>query len=440
MKKQLVNYSLAELLAKKPTPLQPRVSIYDQLPRLGGKEDKTIATPVLRDPFLKTFEILLKSRVLPFAATVYDVSSSVIQSELQQLKKQTKNEHHLSLGRVVPIIETLNRRGAILNDRTLPPVEQGYVPLLVLVHRRHTYVRGMIDSLRKIVNIEKTLVIFSCDGFFPEVLQAILEVTFVRVKIIYYPVPISMLGPAYPGFDGTSYKTRDVKVISLKNHWWWAHNYVWGDETWQRPREDPFQALAYIEEDHALTPDFYETMQGLLAMQSQMCQICTFINMGIHMHSHSTANLDSLMQVRAKPIDNIGIVTRREVWLKALGSAQTFCTFDDYNWDWSWKALIKAGNLGHMALVPSLTRIEHFGHHCGLHTDKKQEGDCPVGKTLEWIRPVEQALASLRRTNWKRVSTKLSKPIAQPQGGFGGWSDPRDHQFCMAFLPRSPGR
>ena len=74
----------------------------------------------------------------------------------------------------------------------------------------------------------------------------------------------------------------------------------------------------------------------------------------------------------------MGMVVYRDLWKSIRDRcAQTFCTYDDYNWDWSlYRVSMTCLEKPLQAMVVRTTRVFHVGE-CGVH-HKGEDGSILV--------------------------------------------------------------
>ncbi|KAK3919406.1 Alpha-1,6-mannosyl-glycoprotein 2-beta-N-acetylglucosaminyltransferase [Frankliniella fusca] len=125
---------------------------------------------------------------------------------------------------------------------------------------------------------------------------------------------------------------------------------------------------------------------------------------------------------------NMGMAFNRSVWSDMRTCAQYFCTYDDYNWDWSLQHTSQ-NCLPHRlhAMVMKGPRVFHIGE-CGVHHKKTNcESTAVISKVQKVILAASRHLypshLTLTVTNTLK-KTKLRK-------GNGGWGDVRDHKLCL---------
>ncbi|CAG2057897.1 unnamed protein product [Timema podura] len=132
---------------------------------------------------------------------------------------------------------------------------------------------------------------------------------------------------------------------------------------------------------------------------------------------------------------NMGMAFNRSTWQDIRRCAEFFCTYDDYNWDWSLQH-ISQGCLAHKlhAMVMKGPRVFHIGE-CGVHHKKANcESTAVISKVQQVLKYANKHLypsyLTLTVTNTNKKQ-KLRK-------GNGGWGDIRDHQLCVNMT--RPGR
>jgi len=126
---------------------------------------------------------------------------------------------------------------------------------------------------------------------------------------------------------------------------------------------------------------------------------------------------------------NMGMAFTRKVWNKIHGCSRMFCTYDDYNWDWSLQKIslscVKPNNF--KVLVLKGPRIFHVGE-CGVHQKNK---DCDHNVVVRRVKTILKTVNSyLFPSNLVVQNHYFPKKIRLKKGN-GGWGDRRDHQLCM---------
>jgi alpha-1,6-mannosyl-glycoprotein beta-1,2-N-acetylglucosaminyltransferase len=118
---------------------------------------------------------------------------------------------------------------------------------------------------------------------------------------------------------------------------------------------------------------------------------------------------------------------RRSVFDTFRAHAKDFCTFDEYNWDWSIVAMQGKGLLPHTMLFPSRSQVKHIGTAEGMHADNKD---------AKYTEPRRDRLADeflAQRFN----GTKLYGSVdvdRETRKGYGGWGHPADQSHCLKLL------
>lgn len=102
---------------------------------------------------------------------------------------------------VVKSIQFLNEHHEVLNAGIFGGPESVSIVLVVQVHNRAEYLKLLIESLESAKGIEKALIIFSHDIYYPPVNELITNIKFCQVIQIFYPYPIQIFHNRFPGTD-----------------------------------------------------------------------------------------------------------------------------------------------------------------------------------------------------------------------------------------------
>lgn len=131
---------------------------------------------------------------------------------------------------------------------------------------------------------------------------------------------------------------------------------------------------------------------------------------------------------------NMGLVFDHKAWSSLAGCAESFCTYDDYNWDWSLQH-VSAVCLDKpiRAVISTAPRVFHLGQ-CGVH--HKGQDNCYDPQLLAKVQNVLSTSSEflfpsgVKQANSGHRNSKIPKPN-------GGWSDKRDHILCLSHLDHS---
>ncbi|KAK6621461.1 hypothetical protein RUM44_001268 [Polyplax serrata] len=128
---------------------------------------------------------------------------------------------------------------------------------------------------------------------------------------------------------------------------------------------------------------------------------------------------------------NMGMAMNKTVWNKIRKCAVNFCTYDDYNWDWSLQNVSTNCLKKEMEVMMCRgPRVFHIGE-CGFH-HKKQ--NCQAMSVVSRVQTVlRSAKKYLFPKNLQLVTTSLVRKQTIKNGN-GGWSDLRDQQLCLSML------
>ncbi|KAE9554829.1 hypothetical protein FO519_001944 [Halicephalobus sp. NKZ332] len=349
---------------------------------------------------------------------------------------------------VVKSINFLNEHHEVLNAEVYGGPQTASIVLVIQVHNRAEYLKILIESLQQVKGIEKALIIFSHDIYYPPVNELILNIKFCQVIQIFYPYPIQIFHNRFPGTDPNDceekIQRKEAKLINcnnwnspdtyghyrsapltqIKHHFWWKMNYVFDGIL------DKYHIntnIILLEEDHMVAPDIFHVLEKLIEVRNQSCNECNMLVLGLFTRNYNNYQRDIFKVGRQTWYGkhNTGMVLNRELWNSFKSCTKMFCEFDDYNWDWSmiqisYKCLPKKM----MAIYAKSPRVLHIGD-CGVHTHK-----CKSQNTANKIKSLFEKIKSdffpskMQLTETLTRVPKVSKPN-------GGWGDKRDHQLCL---------
>ncbi|XP_055852493.1 alpha-1,6-mannosyl-glycoprotein 2-beta-N-acetylglucosaminyltransferase isoform X1 [Episyrphus balteatus] len=127
---------------------------------------------------------------------------------------------------------------------------------------------------------------------------------------------------------------------------------------------------------------------------------------------------------------NMGFAFNRSTWHGIRVCAKHFCSYDDYNWDWSLQHVSQQclGKKLHAMIVKG-PRVFHIGE-CGVHHKKKNcESNQVISKVQQVLRIARNAGQMFPRSLTLTVVSLIKK--TKLRKGNGGWGDLRDFQLCM---------
>ncbi|VDN57790.1 unnamed protein product [Dracunculus medinensis] len=351
----------------------------------------------------------------------------------------------MSKEEIITSIEFLNENSEVLNVNKFGPVQNSKIIIAVQIHNRIEYLRHLIDTLEKAKNIEDSLLIFSHDFASIEINKLIRDIKFCRVMQIFYPYNIQLFPNIYPGqdpedFQGYKVKTdktycrakrircknwqypdkyghyRVAKITQIKHHWWWKINYVF-DGIAKRYRLDQLWVI-FLEEDHYVSPDFLYVLKKFV--------IYSLISLGSHLKTFNNYE-NEVSKLGVHPWfsskHNMGMAINSVTWQLIKNCSLLFCSYDDYNWDWS-LLHVSTSCLPKwlQVIITKAPRVLHVGD-CGVHTHQ-----CAVHNAAQQVNLFSRVSESLF-PNSVFVS-ETSRRTLKPSKENGGWGDKRDHELC----------
>ncbi|KAG5846975.1 hypothetical protein ANANG_G00120680 [Anguilla anguilla] len=323
--------------------------------------------------------------------------------------------------------------------------------VVVQVHNRLENLKLLIESLRRVRGIETVLLIFSHDYWSPEINQIIAAIDFCPVLQIFFPFSIQLYPQEFPGNDprdcprdipkidalklgcnNAEYPDsfghyREAKFSQTKHHWWWKLNFVWEKVN---VLKDHNGLVLLIEDDHFLSPDFYYLLKKMSSLKREQCPDCDILSLGGYGHVGYSSKANKVEVKAWKSTEhNMGMALSRQTYLRLMQCADTFCTYDDYNWDWSLQHLTVACLPSFWkVMVSEAPRIFHAGE-CGVHHNKA----CMPSGQKTMIDRVLQGSSNQLFPKSLLITKRLPAVGVSPQVKNGGWGDIRDHELCKSY-------
>ncbi|XP_070490498.1 alpha-1,6-mannosyl-glycoprotein 2-beta-N-acetylglucosaminyltransferase-like [Chironomus tepperi] len=378
----------------------------------------------------------------------YDLHVTVSQPSLNN--SDTKNDSKM----IQKLIERMNDEQIILNDMKYETLRNDSIVIVVQVHKRITYLRHLIQSLSQADDISKTLIIFSHDYYDDEINNLVQNIDFCKVMQIFYPYSIQTHPDTFPGTDPKDCDRdisksdaikikcknahfpdlyghyREAKYTQMKHHWWWKLNRIFDELNVTRTLSD--MQLLLLEEDYMIAPDFLYILRQMRKLSKRKCSFCNILSLGTYIES---TNYDSYNKVEISPWltskHNMGMSLNRTTWNDIKSCAKYFCSYDEYNYDWSLQ------NVNYNCLTNKLfamiiksPRVFHIGE-CGMHHNSENCDPSQATKRIQFV--IENAMLSkkfypktLRVT--KMYDEEEAKDSLKPNGGF---ADLRDQVLCL---------
>ncbi|XP_072300313.1 alpha-1,6-mannosyl-glycoprotein 2-beta-N-acetylglucosaminyltransferase [Eucyclogobius newberryi] len=357
-----------------------------------------------------------------------------------------------SLPELKKAVYNANYRQCVLNAERFPGEPQ--LVLVVQVHNRPQYLRLLLESLQKAAEVHSFLLIFSHDFFTEEINSIVQSITFCKVLQIYFPFSTQLYPHEFPGQDlkdcprdiskDKAVKTgclnaqhpdsyghyREAFITQTKHHWWWKLHFVW-ERVHVTQGYSGF--VVFLEEDNYILPDFYHFYKSMVEFRQRSCPQCEMLALGNH------NGFKDFTQVSNKVMStgwmstkhNIGMGISREMYYKLMGCNDAYCTYDDYNWDWTLQHLSgTCVSKPISVLVAQGSRVMHTGD-CGLH----QKDNCRP----EWaMQRVEESLKMTKDELFPAALTLTTAEVAEHKAHVknGGWGDVRDHTLCKNYAKR----
>ncbi|KAK7572144.1 hypothetical protein V9T40_014616 [Parthenolecanium corni] len=352
-------------------------------------------------------------------------------------------------------IDQYNSLQTILNEDIFGPLQNDSLVIIIQVHNRLMYLRHTIISLAQAAGIENALLVFSHDYYDEEINKLVQKIDFCKVMQIFYPFSIQTHPNQFPGESpndcprdinikeaiekkcNNAYHPdlyghyREAKFTQTKHHWWWKANRIFDQLDVTRNHNG---LIIFFEEDHYVAPDFIHMLQLMDRARQSHCPNCRVLSLGTYLKTvdfaRDTKKAEITQWISSK--HNMGIAFNRSVWEELKSCSNTFCTYDDYNWDWSLMVVsTKCLSQELTAMVLRAPRVFHIGE-CGVHHKNSCKSTAALRRVQKLLAPAKGHLFPKQLTLTHTVSKKLVKKTK----GNGGWADVRDHSLCLQMMKR----
>ncbi|XP_063774940.1 alpha-1,6-mannosyl-glycoprotein 2-beta-N-acetylglucosaminyltransferase-like [Pseudophryne corroboree] len=301
----------------------------------------------------------------------------------------------------------------------------------------------------------RLLLVLSMERPCPEATEAMQSIDFCRVLPIYFPYSLNFYPDEFPGSDpadcprdmpkesailkgctNAQYPDshghyREAAFTQDKHHWWWKLHF-----TWEKLREVSGHSghIIFLEEGSYLLPDWLH----VLRLMEKQCQEegCHLLSLG-GLSAPEPSSDPQHVEVSGfvAPRHRTAIVMSRQQYYQLMGCLGEFCTYDDYNWDWSLQH-VSATCLAHplkvlsarLPRVLSLPAKAEEGGMCG------QTGPCPnMDAASQALRGKVRELSGRLFPKTLTVSARQQEVRNPPPTKNGGWGDIRDHTLCQSY-------
>ncbi|XP_037809089.1 alpha-1,6-mannosyl-glycoprotein 2-beta-N-acetylglucosaminyltransferase isoform X2 [Lucilia cuprina] len=350
-------------------------------------------------------------------------------------------------------IAKYNEMQLVLNEYTFGPLQNDSVIIVVQVHTRITYLRHLIVSLAQARDISKVLLIFSHDFYDEDINDLVQSIDFCKVMQIFYPHSIQTHPHEFPGVDPDDCPRdikkdqaiirkcnnalypdlyghyREAKFTQTKHHWWWKANRVFDQLEVTRYHTG---LVLFLEEDHYVAEDFLYLLEMMQRRTKDLCPQCNILSLGTYLKTFNYYTYNSKVEVMPwiSSKHNMGFAFNRSTWNSIRKCRQHFCSYDDYNWDWSLQH-VSQQCLQHKlhAMIVKGPRVFHIGE-CGVHHKKKNcESNQVISKVQQVLRIARKSGQIFPKSLTLTVASLIKK--TKLRKGNGGWGDRRDHELCM---------
>ena len=321
--------------------------------------------------------------------------------------------------------------------------------LVVQVHDRPKYFQEFLNSLKHVRNVEQATLVISMDKFSDEMKNVISSIAFCRYMVIFFPFSMQLFPNSFPGEDPNDCPRdiskaeaiakkcnnadhpdlyghyREVKYVQIKHHWLWKLHMVFKGIKVFANSQGP---VILLEEDYFLVPDILVCASKAVELKNTKCTKCGFISLGNYEKTQDYSH-NNYVEVRSwvSSATNMGMVITRDTYNLISDCTNEMCDHDDYNWDWSLQAAVKAKFPTKLFTIQfKATRVYHLGTCNGMHAKKH----CELSSELDHIRNQIKGQSLYPESLHVAIDNPVVASMPKPNGG---WGDSRDRALCKTY-------
>ncbi|XP_058974891.1 alpha-1,6-mannosyl-glycoprotein 2-beta-N-acetylglucosaminyltransferase isoform X2 [Musca domestica] len=361
--------------------------------------------------------------------------------------------HPPNISEIKRQIAKYNDMQLVLNEYTFGPLQNDSVIIVIQVHTRIIYLRHLIVSLAQARDISRVLLIFSHDFYDEDINDLVQSIDFCKVMQIFYPYSIQTHPNEFPGVDPDDCPRdikkdqaiirkcnnalypdlyghyREAKFTQTKHHWWWKANRVFDQLEVTKYHTG---LVLFLEEDHYVAEDFLYLLEMMQRRTADLCPQCNILSLGTYLKTFNYYTYNSKVEVMPwiSSKHNMGFAFNRTTWTSIRKCGKHFCSYDDYNWDWSLQHVSQQCLQRKLhAMIVKGPRVFHIGE-CGVHHKKKNcESNQVISKVQQVLRIARKSGQIFPKSLTLTVASLIKK--TKLRKGNGGWGDRRDHDLCM---------
>ncbi|KAM9316049.1 alpha-1,6-mannosyl-glycoprotein 2-beta-N-acetylglucosaminyltransferase-like [Gastrophryne carolinensis] len=301
----------------------------------------------------------------------------------------------------------------------------------------------------------RLLLVLSMERPCPEAADAMKAMDFCRVLPIYFPYSLSFYPDEFPGTDpadcprdypretaalkgctNAEYPDahghyREAAFTQDKHHWWWKLHFAW-----ERLREVGGHGghILFLEEGGFLLPDWLHVLRFMERRAQD--EGCGLLSLGGPPEQEASPDPQQLeVSGFVAPRHRSALAMPRDLYYQLMGCLREFCTYDDYNWDWSLQhvaATCLARPL--RVLSPRLPRALSLPPQPNQRGMCARTGPCPdLDAASQALREKIRQLSGRLFPKTLSIASKQQEVRNPPPTKNGGWADIRDHALCQSY-------
>ncbi|XP_048006148.1 alpha-1,6-mannosyl-glycoprotein 2-beta-N-acetylglucosaminyltransferase-like [Leguminivora glycinivorella] len=357
-----------------------------------------------------------------------DADEQALQDEIIDMSKMMKLINEKQLIR--------NAKKIGLNDSSFETV------LVVKVHNNIKHLGVLLDSIRKIRYITKSLLIFAHDYYNFDINFMLRRVPYVRTMQIFYPYSSQIYPDIYPGRDDRFCRRMNRCVLSNRRNatlaqsklfWWWVTSQVFDHIDALKEYEG---YIYFLESELYLSCDFIHVMKMMEKLQPLFCPQCRLLSLASRPprpEQYSSNNNSLVVDAWGPNFSSSVTGFHRQTWHEIKYRKQAFCYLNDSSWGNSLRYLFSTTHEQKLLVLSTEGPRAFSTKGCG---EFRNRTGCSMDRV---VLDISNFLSKIQRELFPEYfELKVGDTgTNETMQGYGNWEDARDKEFCMYIAIRN---
>lgn len=316
----------------------------------------------------------------------------------------------------------LKNRPTTHNTHMFEPITENDIIIIVQVSKNISDLDRLIKSFRRLVSIDRTLLIFSHLYVDSNKTELIKNINFATVAQIYFPFGEQTCKDYFPGeslyYCETSVSCenmvsgqRNASLAQMKHFFWWTMHFIFDVYPLTK---NAINLMLSMEDSDLVTPDFMHVVQLLDQYAYKHCPYCALLSLSNRWYKKSDTQEIHSAKISEYVAERFytGLVFSKLMWNGLRKYGKAFCAYNDYDWRRS---------LQYVSSIATPRKLMVF------HLERPRVMAAP-----DYLRAWGGSLknkSSLMHPTELTINTDVEETPFNEPGGL--WTDIRDKRLCL---------